>query len=88
MVCHDLPNVFAVADRIVVMRLGEIRAVHNTSETSYEEDIAEIAGVGGSGTTPSRPCERASRARMPIARTPITKAHAKAHADQGWHGTP
>ncbi|ROV58006.1 sugar ABC transporter ATP-binding protein, partial [Limosilactobacillus reuteri] len=26
MVCHDLPNVFAVADRIVVMRLGEIRA--------------------------------------------------------------
>lgn len=68
MVCHDLPNVFAVADRIVVMRLGEIRAVHNTSETSYEEDIAEIAGVGGSGTTPSRPCERASRARMPIAR--------------------
>jgi energy-coupling factor transporter ATP-binding protein EcfA2 len=28
MVCHDLPNVFAVADRIVVMRLGEIRAVH------------------------------------------------------------
>lgn len=23
MVCHDLPNVFAVADRIVVMRLGE-----------------------------------------------------------------
>ncbi|WP_163197863.1 ATP-binding cassette domain-containing protein [Bifidobacterium platyrrhinorum] len=45
MVCHDLPDVFAVADRIVVVRQGRITGVHRTVETSYEEIIAEIAGV-------------------------------------------
>lgn len=45
MVCHDLPNVFAVSDRIVVIRQGRIRGVYRTAETSYEEIIAQIAGV-------------------------------------------
>ncbi|MBT1173366.1 sugar ABC transporter ATP-binding protein [Bifidobacterium sp. MA2] len=45
MVCHDLPDVFAVSDRIVVIRQGRITGVHRTVETSYEEIIAEIAGV-------------------------------------------
>lgn len=45
MVCHDLPDVFAVSDRIVVIRQGRISGVHRTVETSYEEIIAEIAGV-------------------------------------------
>lgn len=45
MVCHDLPDVFAVADRIVVLRQGRINGIHKTSETSYEQIIAEIAGV-------------------------------------------
>ena len=44
-VCHDLPDVFAVSDRIVVIRQGRISGVHRTVETSYEEIIAEIAGV-------------------------------------------
>lgn len=30
MVCHDLPNVFAVSDRIVVIRQGRIRGVYRT----------------------------------------------------------
>ena len=33
MVCHDLPNVFAVSDRIVVIRQGRIRGVYRTAET-------------------------------------------------------
>ncbi len=45
MVCHDLPDVFAVSDRIVVIRQGHVTGVHRTVETSYEEIIAEIAGV-------------------------------------------
>ena len=45
MVCHDLPDVFAVSDRIVVIRQGHVTGVHRTVETSYEETIAEIAGV-------------------------------------------
>ena len=44
MVCHDLPNVFAVSDRIVVIRQGRIRGVYRTAKTSYEEIIAQIAG--------------------------------------------
>lgn len=45
MVCHDLPDVFAIADRIAVLRQGRIIAVHNASETSYEQILAEIAGI-------------------------------------------
>ena len=45
MVCHDLPNVFAIADRIVVMRHGAVCAVHATADTTYEEVIAEIASI-------------------------------------------
>ena len=45
MVCHDLPDVFAVADRIAVLRQGRIIAVHETCETSYEQTLAEMAGI-------------------------------------------
>ena len=45
LVCHNLPDVFSVADRIAIMRHGKIVAVHNTSETTYEQVIAEIAGA-------------------------------------------
>lgn len=49
MVCHDLPDVFAVSDRIVVLRHGRINGVHRTAQTSYEQIIAEIAGVAEGG---------------------------------------
>ena len=45
MVCHDLPDVFAVSDRIVVLRHGRVNGVHRTAETTYEQIIAEIAGA-------------------------------------------
>lgn len=65
MVCHDLPNVFAVADRIVVMRHGRVVAIHNTSESTYEQVISEIAGVSAvqQGAT--------TRKRMPRSRSAV-----------------
>lgn len=45
LVCHNLPDVFAVADRIAIMRHGKIVAIHDISSTSYEQIIAEIAGA-------------------------------------------
>ncbi|OFQ99330.1 ATP-binding cassette domain-containing protein [Alloscardovia sp. HMSC034E08] len=45
LVCHNLPDVFAVADRIAVMRHGRLVTVHRTAHTSYEQIIAEIAGA-------------------------------------------
>lgn len=45
LVCHNLPDIFAVADRIAVMRHGRLVSVHRTVETSYEQIIAEIAGA-------------------------------------------
>ena len=45
MVCHDLPDVFAVSDRIIVLRQGRINGIHATEHTSYEQIIAEISGV-------------------------------------------
>jgi simple sugar transport system ATP-binding protein len=44
-ICNTLPDVFAISDRIVVLRHGRINGMHITSETSYEQIIAEIAGV-------------------------------------------
>ncbi|MFT8356228.1 ATP-binding cassette domain-containing protein [Bifidobacterium aquikefiri] len=44
-VSHDLPDVFAVADRVIVMRLGRVMGDHKVKDTSYEEVIAEISGV-------------------------------------------
>lgn len=51
MVMHDLPDVFAVCDSIIVLRQGTVRAIHRVEETSYEEVIAEIAGVSSQSDT-------------------------------------
>ncbi len=48
LVCHNLPDVFAVADRIAIMRHGRIVGIHNTADVSYEQVIAQIAGVRNS----------------------------------------
>ena len=45
MVCHTLPDVFAVSDRICVMRHGRVRVVLNTRDTSYEQVIGCMAGA-------------------------------------------
>jgi ABC-type sugar transport system ATPase subunit len=43
-VSHRLAEVFAVADRIVVMRDGRLQGDHDASQTSREEVVAEMVG--------------------------------------------
>jgi len=45
-ISHNLDDVFAVADRIVVLRLGRRAAVHDAAQTSREEVVAAITGAG------------------------------------------
>ncbi len=68
MVCHDLPDVFAVSTRIVVMRRGHIFSEHYTADTSYEQIIAEISGVRSTeeGTQASRKISRHIRNSNPV----------------------
>lgn len=44
-VSHDLRQVFALADRIVVLRRGRIVGIRRPSETSQEEVVQLITGV-------------------------------------------
>jgi ABC-type sugar transport system ATPase subunit len=45
MISHDLPEVFAVADRITVLRLGRTITTLETSETSLEAIVAMMTGA-------------------------------------------
>jgi ABC-type sugar transport system ATPase subunit len=44
-VSHDLEFVFAVADRIQVMRLGQVGGVRRVSETTRDEIVSLITGA-------------------------------------------
>lgn len=44
-VCHDLPDVFAIATRIIVLRQGKIVGDHNVDETNYVQIIREMTGI-------------------------------------------
>lgn len=46
LISHNLYDVFEVADRIFVLRLGRRAAVLRTSETTPEHVVAEITGAG------------------------------------------
>lgn len=48
-ISHNLPDIFAISDRIMVLRHGKVSGIHAVSETSYEEIIAEIAGAATAG---------------------------------------
>jgi simple sugar transport system ATP-binding protein len=45
MISHNLPEVFAVADRITVLRLGRTITTLETSETSLESIVAMMTGA-------------------------------------------
>jgi D-xylose transport system ATP-binding protein len=45
-ISHNLVDVFAVADRIVVLRLGKRVASFRTADTTAEEIVAAITGAG------------------------------------------
>lgn len=72
MVCHDLPDVFAVADRIAVMRQGRLVGVLETAKTSYETVVALISGID-----PETVMSETERIDA------LTDAHARAHALRG-----
>lgn len=44
-ICNSLPDVFAIADRVAVLRQGRIAAIQDIADTSYEQIISLIAGV-------------------------------------------
>jgi D-xylose transport system ATP-binding protein len=44
-ISHNLREVFAVADRIVVMRLGTIAANFTVNDTNEEEVVSAIVGT-------------------------------------------
>ena len=48
-ISHNLANVFVVADRIVVLRLGKAAGDFQAEQTTEEHVIAAITGIGGNG---------------------------------------
>lgn len=51
-VSHRLAEVFAIADRIVVLRDGRLRGDHAASQTTRDEVVTEM--IGGTVTAPER----------------------------------
>jgi D-xylose transport system ATP-binding protein len=51
-ISHNLADVFAIADRIVVLRLGEVAGSFDTDSATEEEVVGAITGVGGNGEAP------------------------------------
>jgi ABC-type sugar transport system ATPase subunit len=47
MISHNLPEVFAVADRITVLRLGRTITTMATKDTSLEAIVAMMTGAVG-----------------------------------------
>ncbi len=54
-ISHNLANVFEVADRVTVLRLGRIVGNYQVSDSSREEIVAAITGAefGGNGERPT-----------------------------------
>jgi len=48
-ISHNLANVFEVADRIVVLRLGKTAGDFQAEQTTEEHVVAAITGAGGNG---------------------------------------
>jgi D-xylose transport system ATP-binding protein len=48
-ISHNLANVFDVADRIVVLRLGRTAGDFEAEQTTEEHVVAAITGAGGNG---------------------------------------
>jgi len=54
-ISHKLPEVMAVAERIVVMRSGRVVAARDARETTAEELAAEMTPIRGAGRGPAVP---------------------------------
>ncbi len=74
-ISHNLADVFEVADRIVVLRLGRLAAVYDAKETSNEEVVGAITGAsdpttGDLGPAVSDVMDAARRRDAPPGETP------------------
>jgi simple sugar transport system ATP-binding protein len=49
LISHNLHDVFAVTDRIVVLRLGTVAGVYETARTTQDEIVAAITGAVPAG---------------------------------------
>ena len=47
LISHNIADVFEVADRIIVLRLGRRVATFKTSETTHDEVVGAITGSRG-----------------------------------------
>ena len=63
-ISHNLANVFEVADRIFVLRLGRKAGDYKVEETSHEEIVAAITGIGD-GAPPATAREESDDAPNP-----------------------
>jgi D-xylose transport system ATP-binding protein len=50
LISHNLQDVFAIADAITVMRLGETVEVFNTSKVKPDQVVAAITGLSNAGS--------------------------------------
>jgi len=48
-ISHNLADVFQVADRIYVLRLGQKAGVFKAGETNQDEVVAAITGLSANG---------------------------------------
>jgi D-xylose transport system ATP-binding protein len=48
-ISHNLADVFAVADRIYVLRLGREAGDFSAGDTNQEQVVAAITGASGNG---------------------------------------
>ena len=54
-ISHNLADVFQVADRVTVLRLGRVAGDYRIGDSSQEEIVAAITGAefGGNGERPT-----------------------------------
>jgi D-xylose transport system ATP-binding protein len=57
LISHNMADVMAVADRVVVLRLGRNNGVYNVSDVTSETLIAAITGATDIGVRPAVPAE-------------------------------
>ncbi|WP_258726203.1 ATP-binding cassette domain-containing protein [Cellulomonas sp. NS3] len=86
LISHSMADVQAVADRIVVLRLGRVNGEFDAASTSYEDLIAAVTGAtsgaprrGAPGGEPSRPGVGAGRPRADAAANPDAPRGPDAH---------
>ena len=71
MISHNMEDVRAVADRVVVLRLGRNNGVFDVATVSSDEIVAAITGASDNAVT-RRSSRRAGRAEDALATTPTT----------------